>query len=220
MEDPSFKNESFLAMAERYVEENGSDALEKLIANKSKDYSLNHHAEEIKTTDTSVEAGTLTHNQVKCVRENLIWIEKTTTRMQIKEMVVPTKQEQVKHVAAAQSELSTNEKLKEKVHLADTGQQENPKQLKNADVAVHNSKLWCGTCNMWFPDEIVMAAHLKGREHLAKLQIPMSSMALAERYLEENGSDAQEKLITHKVYQMLLQQGAASSYHLILSKTH
>ncbi|XP_059298331.1 uncharacterized protein LOC132051040 [Lycium ferocissimum] len=177
MEDPSLKNESFLAMAERYLEENGSDTLEKLIANKSMDYSLNHHAEEIKPTDTSVEAEALTPNQVKCVRENLIWIENTTTGMKVKETAVPTKQEQVKHVAAAQSEHSTDEKLKEKVHLAGTGQQENPKQLKDADVAVHNSKLWCGTCNMWFPDEIVMAAHLKGREHLAKLQIPMSSTA-------------------------------------------
>jgi len=34
MEDPSLKNESFLDTAERYLEENGSDALLKLIANK------------------------------------------------------------------------------------------------------------------------------------------------------------------------------------------
>lgn len=83
--------------------------------------------------------------------------------------------------------------MKEKVHLAGIGQQEKPKQLKNADVSVHDSKLWCGTCNMWFPGEIVMAAHFNGREHLAKFQLPMSSMSVAERYLEENGSDAQEK---------------------------
>ncbi|KAH0752216.1 hypothetical protein KY285_005364 [Solanum tuberosum] len=64
MEDPSLKNESFLVTAERYLEENGSDALLKLIANKCKDNNLNHHAEEIKTTDASVEAGTLIPNQV------------------------------------------------------------------------------------------------------------------------------------------------------------
>ncbi|KAH0722846.1 hypothetical protein KY290_005504 [Solanum tuberosum] len=64
MEDPSLKSESFLDTAERYLDENGSDALLKLIANKCKDNNLNHHAEEIKTTDTSVEAGTLIPNQV------------------------------------------------------------------------------------------------------------------------------------------------------------
>lgn len=34
MEDRSLKNETFLSVVERYLEENGSDALEKLIANK------------------------------------------------------------------------------------------------------------------------------------------------------------------------------------------
>uniref|UniRef100_M0ZZ87 C2H2-type domain-containing protein n=3 Tax=Solanum tuberosum TaxID=4113 RepID=M0ZZ87_SOLTU len=117
--------------------------------------------------------------------------------MQVKETEVPTKQtiqlnqEPARHVAAAQSEHSNNEKLEETVHLAGVDQQENQKQLKNADIAVHNSKLWC-------PGEIAMAAHLDGMEHLAKHQLSMSSMAVAERYLEENGSDAQEKLITNK----------------------
>ncbi|XP_015160605.1 uncharacterized protein [Solanum tuberosum] len=226
MEDPSLKSESFLDTAERYLDENGSDALLKLIANKCKDNNLNHHAEEIKTTDTSVEAGTLIPNQTLCevaypvwqdikpmehlakyeaaqpkqvrsVRENLIWSEKKTIGMQVKETEVPTKQtiqlnqEPANHVAAAQSEHSINEKLEETVHLAGVDQQENQKQLKNAAIAVHNSKLWC-------PGEIAMAAHLNGMEHLAKHQLPMSSMAVAERYLEENGSDAQEKLITNK----------------------
>lgn len=61
MEDQSLNNESFLAVVERYLEENGSDALEKLIAHKYTDYSSNHHAGEIKPTD---KAGGLTPNQV------------------------------------------------------------------------------------------------------------------------------------------------------------
>lgn len=46
------------------------------------------------------------------MRENLIWLEKKTIGMQVKETEVPTKQliqlnqEQVKHVVAAQSEHS------------------------------------------------------------------------------------------------------------------
>ncbi|KAH0720547.1 hypothetical protein KY284_005577 [Solanum tuberosum] len=207
MEDPSLKNESFLDTAERYLEENGSDALLKLIANKCKDNNLNHHAEEIKTTDASVEAGTLIPNQTLCEVAYPVWQDikpmehlakyEAAQPKQVKETEVPTKQtiqlnqEPANHVAAAQSEHSINEKLEETVHLAGVDQQENQKQLKNAAIAVHNSKLWC-------PGEIAMAAHLNGMEHLAKHQLPMSSMAVAERYLEENGSDAQEKLITNK----------------------
>ncbi|KAK4377214.1 hypothetical protein RND71_003510 [Anisodus tanguticus] len=138
MEYPSLKNETFLAVAEGYLEENGSDALEKLIANKD-----DHHAEEIKPTDTSDEAGMLTPNQVivttlcsyqfsqvkhqgivceedgpvwesikvtehmgkheaaepkqvKFLKENPIQIEKKTTGVQVKEMVVPADAEEIK----------------------------------------------------------------------------------------------------------------------------
>nr|XP_018630824.1 uncharacterized protein LOC104109388 isoform X4 [Nicotiana tomentosiformis] len=191
MEDPSLDYKSFLAMAERYLEENGSDDLVKLIASKSKDYSLNHYVEEIKTIDASDEAGMLIPNQVVCegagsfwkdiktmehmakheaaepkhvksVRENLIWIEKKTTGTQVNETAAPTnqvnqlKQEEVKHAAAVRSEHSTNEELKEKVHLS--------------------------------------AADLNGREHLVKLQKTMSSTAVAE----ENECSAPEELIANK----------------------
>ncbi|XP_016508266.1 uncharacterized protein LOC107825863 isoform X2 [Nicotiana tabacum] len=105
------------------------------------------------------------------------------------------KQEEVKHAAAARSEHnSTNLKLKEKVDLAAAGQ-----QLMSADVAVHNSTLWCGICNKRCSDETAMAAHLNGRKHMAKLQKTMSSKAVAERNLEEKGSDVSEKLVTNKV---------------------
>nr|XP_016454986.1 PREDICTED: uncharacterized protein LOC107779148 isoform X2 [Nicotiana tabacum] len=189
MEDPSLDYKSFLAMAERYLEENGSDDLVKLIASKSKDYSLNHYVEEIKTIDASDEAGMLIPNQIVCegagsfwkdiktmehmakheaaepkhvksVRENLIWIEKKTTGTQVNETAAPTnqvnqlKQEEVKHAAAVRSEHSTNEELKEKVHLSD----------------------------------------LNGREHLVKLQKTMSSTAVAE----ENECSAPEELIANK----------------------
>ncbi|XP_016454985.1 uncharacterized protein LOC107779148 isoform X1 [Nicotiana tabacum] len=191
MEDPSLDYKSFLAMAERYLEENGSDDLVKLIASKSKDYSLNHYVEEIKTIDASDEAGMLIPNQIVCegagsfwkdiktmehmakheaaepkhvksVRENLIWIEKKTTGTQVNETAAPTnqvnqlKQEEVKHAAAVRSEHSTNEELKEKVHLS--------------------------------------AADLNGREHLVKLQKTMSSTAVAE----ENECSAPEELIANK----------------------
>ncbi|XP_009593564.1 uncharacterized protein [Nicotiana tomentosiformis] len=288
MEEPY---ESLVSLAK---EENRSDAPDKLISNKSKYYSLNHHAEEIKSTDNSDEVGMLNPNQrggpvwadikvmkhrakheaaepkqVKRVKESLIQIERKTIGMQVKKTAVPEdaveiklsenisskqvetewscavcqvttksehdlkshlngrnhgamceglktckqttknegnppvasnksnqlKQEEVKHAAAARSEHnSTNLKLKEKVDLAAAGQ-----QLMSADVAVHNSTLWCGICNKRCSDETAMAAHLNGRKHMAKLQKTMSSKAVAERNLEEKGSDVSEKLVTNKV---------------------
>ncbi|XP_019249521.1 PREDICTED: uncharacterized protein LOC109228773 isoform X2 [Nicotiana attenuata] len=147
---------SSTAVAESYLEKNESDAPEKLIAEKSKDHSLNHHAEEIKTTDTSPKAGMLTPSQVKRVKENLIWIEKKITGIQVNETALPVQEKD-----------GTNEKLKEKVQQGVTGQDEKPKQVMNTGGATHNSKLWCSFCNVRCSGEIDMAAHLKGRRHLA-----------------------------------------------------
>ncbi|XP_075103934.1 uncharacterized protein LOC107761840 isoform X1 [Nicotiana tabacum] len=83
------------------------------------------------------------------------------------------KKEQVKHARSAQITRSTNEKPKEKVQLGATGQYEKQKQVKNAVGVTHSSKLWCRFCNVRCPGEIDMAAHLKGRKHLEKLQETM-----------------------------------------------
>ncbi|WMV51612.1 hypothetical protein MTR67_044997 [Solanum verrucosum] len=124
MEDQSLKNETFLSVVEGYLKENGSDALEKHIANKYKDYSSKHHAEEIKPTDTSDEAGRITPNQTQCegsgpvweditvmehmakheaaepkqvksLKENPIIIEKKTKGLQVRELVVPADAEEI-----------------------------------------------------------------------------------------------------------------------------
>ncbi|XP_009793396.1 uncharacterized protein [Nicotiana sylvestris] len=83
------------------------------------------------------------------------------------------KKEQVKHAHSAQITRSANEKPKEKVQLGATRQHEKQKQVKNAVGVTNNSKLWCRFCNVRCPGEIDMAAHLKGRKHLAKLQETM-----------------------------------------------
>ncbi|XP_070018734.1 uncharacterized protein [Nicotiana sylvestris] len=84
------------------------------------------------------------------------------------------KQEQVEHALAPQiTRSSTNEKPKEKVQLGATGQYEKQKQVKNAVGVAHSSKLLCRFCNVKCLSEIDLAAHLKGRKHLAKLQETM-----------------------------------------------
>ncbi|XP_059647965.1 uncharacterized protein LOC132294217 isoform X2 [Cornus florida] len=49
LKELSHKGENFLAMAEKYLEENGSEALEKLITSKSKGVKSSYDVEEIKT---------------------------------------------------------------------------------------------------------------------------------------------------------------------------
>lgn len=168
VEDPSLKNETFLAVAERYLEENGSDALEKLIANKCKDYSSNHHSEEIKPTDTSDEAGRITPNQtefegngpvweditvmehmakheaaepkwVKSVKENPIQIEKKTTGVQVKEMVVPADAEEIKL-----PEITSSKKVQ--------------------------TEWTCAVCQLTTTSEQNLKSHLNGRKHKAKYE--------------------------------------------------
>ncbi|XP_059295449.1 uncharacterized protein LOC132048781 [Lycium ferocissimum] len=161
MEDPSLKNETFLAVAERYLEENGSDALEKLIANKQLP---TYHDE----------AGKLTPSQVlqllflaPCTREcegsGSVWedikvmehmakheaaetkqgypiqIEKKTTGVQIKEMVVPADAEEIKLPEITSS-----------------------KQVQ--------TEWTCAVCQLTTTSEQNLKSHLNGRKHKARCE--------------------------------------------------
>ncbi|MCD7461526.1 hypothetical protein HAX54_046370 [Datura stramonium] len=147
MEDPLLKNETFLSVAERYLEENGSDALEKLIADKSMNYSSNHHAEEIKPTDTSDEAGILTPNQTECEGSGPVWedikvMEHTAKHeaaepKQVKEMVVPADAEEIKP-----PEITSSNKVQ--------------------------TEWTCAVCQMTTTSEESLKSHLNGRKHKAK----------------------------------------------------
>ncbi|GFY89456.1 hypothetical protein Acr_06g0013960 [Actinidia rufa] len=63
-ENPSLSAESFLAVAERYVKENGSEALEKLIDSKSKHTKPNTDVEEMKASNEYGEEGNGCSNPV------------------------------------------------------------------------------------------------------------------------------------------------------------
>ncbi|CAN4105362.1 unnamed protein product [Withania somnifera] len=95
MEDPYLKNEAFLALAERYVEENGSDALEEIYCKQecegsspvSEDITVMEHMEKHEAAES---------NEVRSLKENPIQIEKKMTGVQVKEMVVPADAEEIK----------------------------------------------------------------------------------------------------------------------------
>ncbi|XP_060175937.1 uncharacterized protein LOC132606445 isoform X6 [Lycium barbarum] len=91
MEDPSLKTETFLAVAQRYLEENGSDALEKLIADKRECEGSHPVWEDIKVTEHMAK-----HEAAETKRGYPIPIEKKTTGVQVKEMTVPADAEEIR----------------------------------------------------------------------------------------------------------------------------
>ncbi|XP_057494557.1 uncharacterized protein LOC130779773 isoform X2 [Actinidia eriantha] len=71
-ENPSLIAESFLAVAERYVKENGSEALEKLIDSKSKHTKPNTDVEEIKEVTNTEEEETAAVIQPKFIEPTVV----------------------------------------------------------------------------------------------------------------------------------------------------
>ncbi|CAK9165166.1 unnamed protein product [Ilex paraguariensis] len=77
-DDVSLKPETFLAVAETYVQKNGTEALEKLIASKSKDSNSNLIVEEIKSAANAKE------------KEVATTIQKAIAAVEVEEMTEPT----------------------------------------------------------------------------------------------------------------------------------
>ncbi|CAK9150938.1 unnamed protein product [Ilex paraguariensis] len=69
-DDVSLKPETFLAVAETYVQKNGTEALEKLIASKSKDSNSNLIVEEIKSAANAKEKEVAT--TIQCKQPNIV----------------------------------------------------------------------------------------------------------------------------------------------------
>ncbi|KAG5581968.1 hypothetical protein H5410_052595 [Solanum commersonii] len=94
MEDQSLKNETFLSVG--YLEENGSDALEKHIANKTQCEGSGPVWEDITVMEHMAKHEAAEPKQVKSLKENPIIIEKKTKGLQVRELVVPADAEEIK----------------------------------------------------------------------------------------------------------------------------
>ncbi|KAJ8571122.1 hypothetical protein K7X08_038094 [Anisodus acutangulus] len=161
MEYPSLKNETFPAVAERYLEENGSDALEKLIANKD-----DHHAEEIKPTDTSDEAGMLTPNQIVCEEGGPVWEDiKVTEHMGKHEAAEPKQLKSVKENHVQIEKKTTAVQIKETAFPADAEKIKLPATNSVKNVQTEWS---CAVCQVTTKSKHDLKCHLHGRRHREK----------------------------------------------------
>ncbi|XP_059297051.1 uncharacterized protein LOC132050047 isoform X3 [Lycium ferocissimum] len=174
MKDPSLKNETFLAVAERYLEENGSDALEKLIANKSKDYISDHHAEEIKPTDASAEEGALTPNQTERERSGPVWEDITVMENMAKHEAAEPKQENPIQI----EKKTTGVLVKEMVIPANAEEIKLPNIISSKQV---QTEWTCAVCQMTTTSEQNLKSHLNGRKHKAKCEGLKTCMQTAKR---------------------------------------
>ncbi|KAM3375609.1 putative protein isoform X1 [Capsicum galapagoense] len=168
MEDPSLKNETFLVVAERHLAENGSDALEKLIANKSKDFRSNHHTEEIKPTDTSDEAGRLTLNQTECVVSGPVWEDITVMEHMAKHEAAESKQvKRVKENPIQIERKTAGVQVMEMVVSADAEEIKLPEITFSKKV---QTEWTCAVCQMKTTSEQNLKSHLNGSKHKAKCE--------------------------------------------------
>lgn len=182
MEDRSLKNETFLSVVERYLEENGSDALEKLIANKYKDYSSKHHAEEIKPTDTSDEAGRITPNQTQCEGSGHVWEDITVMEHMAKhEAAEPKQVKSVKENPIIIEQKMTGLQVKELVVPADAEEIKLPEVISPNRV---QTEWTCALCQMTTTSEQNMKSHLNGRKHKSKYE----ALKICEQTPKSNGS--------------------------------
>ncbi|XP_057494555.1 uncharacterized protein LOC130779772 isoform X11 [Actinidia eriantha] len=152
-ENPSLSAESFLAVAERYVKENGSEALEKLIDSKSKHTKPNTDVEEMKAVTNTEKKETAAVIQLKpkvpniattewvnCVDSNLTQIEKKT-------------------VGAGE--------IKEKTVAEACGENKVPEIPTSEKV----QREWtCDLCQVKTTNEKTLDHHLQGKKHKAKCE--------------------------------------------------
>ncbi|KAL3326164.1 hypothetical protein AABB24_037063 [Solanum stoloniferum] len=168
MEDLSLKNETFLSVVERYLKENGSDALEKLTANKYKDYSSKHHAEEIKPTDTCDEAGRITPNQTQCEGSGPVWEDITVMEHMAKhEAAEPKQVKSMKENPIIIEQKTTGVQVKELVVPADAEEIILPEVTSSKKV---QTEWTCALCEMTTTSEQNMKSHLNRRKHKTKYE--------------------------------------------------
>lgn len=158
--DSSIKKETILAVAESYLEDNGSGSLEKLIASKPECNEGGQNSGEIQVMECTGTA--------KCVAAESNQIENQTSSgiQVVSKPAIPAiaKLPDTSSLPVPQtrwtceicgvtvsSELTLQSHVRGKKHRA-------------------QAKLWCDFCKLRMSGEIDMIAHLKGKRHLAKLQ--------------------------------------------------
>ncbi|XP_058190862.1 uncharacterized protein LOC131308066 [Rhododendron vialii] len=122
-EEKSLNAENFLAVAERYVQENGSEALEKLLDRKSKHTKPDIGVEEIKSMTNTEERDTAAATQFKYEEPDVVKVDARAGALPEKSPVAATKLSKVKEPRVAKENANVGE-LKDESPAAVATEQE------------------------------------------------------------------------------------------------
>ncbi|CAK9162223.1 unnamed protein product, partial [Ilex paraguariensis] len=185
-DEVSLKPETFLAVAETYVQKNGTEALGKLIANKSKDSNSNLIVEEIKSVANAEEKEVVTTIQFN--EPNIVQKD------------VKTVEPKGKNAAAAAAVKSTEKKAVAVVEVKEMTQPAACKEdkLPEPPALKKVQKEWtCAVCQVTTTCEANLNSHLQGQKHRATLdEFKASKQAAKNRgssCLTPNKSDQTKK---------------------------
>ncbi|PSS02587.1 HVA22-like protein [Actinidia chinensis var. chinensis] len=168
-ESPSLSAESFLAVAERYVKENGSEALEKLIDSKSKHTKPNTDVEEMKAVTNTEKKETAAVIQFKPKVPNIA--KENVKYGEIKEENPAATTEWVNCVDSNLTQIEKKTvgagEIKEKTVAAACGENKVPEIPTLEKV----QREWtCDLCQVKTTNEKTLNHHLQGKKHKAKCE--------------------------------------------------
>uniref|UniRef100_A0A5B7APL4 C2H2-type domain-containing protein n=1 Tax=Davidia involucrata TaxID=16924 RepID=A0A5B7APL4_DAVIN len=175
----SFKTEDFLAMAERYVKENGSEALEKFVASKSNGEKPNSDVEVIKAVANREKKEVATSIQMDS-RDTPVVAKGLNCREPIAQKHIKGVQLAEKNAATAtiwcaepnpeQADKRTVAAVEIKEMTAESSAHRENK-LPEITTSKEVQKEWtCALCQMMMPSEASLNYHLQGMKHRAKCE--------------------------------------------------
>ncbi|XP_057494559.1 uncharacterized protein LOC130779775 [Actinidia eriantha] len=168
-ENPSLSAESFLALAERYVKENGSEALEKLIDSKSKHTKPSTDVEEIKEVINTEEEETAAVIQAKFIDRTVAKDDTRAMELTQKNPIAATNSVNCVDSNFTQIEKKTvgDGEIKDKTVAAAGGENEVPEIRASEKV----QREWtCALCQVITTTEKDLDYHLQGKKHKVKCE--------------------------------------------------
>ncbi|KAL6964207.1 hypothetical protein U1Q18_035264 [Sarracenia purpurea var. burkii] len=218
-ENLSLNGENFLALAERYVKENGSEALEKLLDGKFKHTNPNidvEEVEEVKAVTNTREKEPATTIQDKFVESILAQTEKKTVAVGgIKEKTVPLPnhaQPEKRSVAAGEIKEKNMPKpnhaqpQKKSVAAGEINENtvaasgEEDKVTEETNPSQKVQKEWtCAVCQVTTTSENNLNSHLHGKKHEAKCEELRSSKQAAKNKGSSSSSTANDWKPTNSI---------------------
>ncbi|XP_059647980.1 uncharacterized protein LOC132294221 [Cornus florida] len=171
MKELSHKGENYMAMVEKYVEENGSEALEELIASKSRGTKPSHDVEEIKAVVNTEKKEEVTAIQSKCKDPILVQNDTKAVEQTERNAAATVKVKHgVSNLAHAAEKITVAAAKIEEVtatSVAAGGENKHPEITTSKGV---QKDLTCAVCQKTGLTEKTLNSHLQGKKHRAKCE--------------------------------------------------